>query len=200
MNKSFGKLPVIPLNAGSSYSHPPTPPEIVHLDDAALDVMVDLKQANAFTIGPDAPIPEAAMEMRVCHTHILLVTNKEEYVVGLISSEDILGEKPLKINLERRIKRSDITVRMVMIPQTEIIAINIEELRHAKVSSVIQTLHEMHQHNALVVEVDALTGEQTVRGLFCLHQISKQLGRDVTFDMSEAHTLYELQHGMREKR
>lgn len=192
MPKTFSAIQVIHLNTGSSFAHPQTPPEIVHLDDPALHVMTDLKHANAITIEPDATISEAAMEMRVCHTHLLLVVDNENIVRGLISSEDILGEKPLKITQEKRMRRAEVLVHMVMTPQEEIVAINNEDLNLAKVGNVVKTLHELKQHYALAVEVEQFSGEQTVCGLFSLSQISKQLGFDVTSDISEAQSIIEL--------
>lgn len=198
MAKTYQAIPVISLNAGSHFSHPPTPSDVAHLDDAAINVMNDFNNAHPITIGPDAPIPEAAMEMRVCNTHLLLVIDNDGIVIGLISSEDILGEKPMKITQERRIHRAEILVRMVMTPQAKIAAFDLEELRHAKVGNVIQTLHELNQHYAIVVEVDHLTGKQMVRGLFSLSHISRQVGYDVTFELHEAYTLAELKKDLKE--
>ena len=96
MAKTYQPIPVISLNAGSHFSHPPTPTDVAHLDDPAINVTNDFNTAHPITISPDAPIPEAAMEMRVCSTHLRLVVDSEDIVTGLISSEDILGEKPMK--------------------------------------------------------------------------------------------------------
>lgn len=194
MAKTYSSIPISPLNAGASYAHPPAPAEVAHLEDAAINVMTDFKHANAFTIGPESPLLEATMEMRVCHTHMLFVTDPEQKIIGLITTEDILGEKPLKVSLERQIRRSDILVRMVMTRQPNIVAIDINDLRHAKVGNIVETLHELKQHYALVIETDKTDGKQIVRGLFSLWDISKRVGEDLTYDVSEAHTLSELQH------
>ncbi len=71
-------------------------------------------------------------------------------------------------------------------------------MKQAKIGHIVATLQAVHQHYALVVE-DAGDGKQTVRGFFSLHQISKQLGTDVTFDLSEAHSFYELHKDLGEK-
>jgi predicted transcriptional regulator len=197
MSKTYTTLPVVHLKVGTSFSHPPNQPEIVHLDDPALHVMIDFRQANAIIISPDVSISEAAMEMRVCHTHLLLVTNKDHLVIGLISSEDIMGEKPLKVTRERQIRRDEILVRMVMTRQEQIVAFDNNDVRYSKVGNVVQTLHEAKQHYALVIEIDPVHSKQMVRGLFSLSQISKQLGYDVTSDLSEAHSLAELQRNLR---
>ncbi len=123
---TYHTLPVISLREGSTYSHPPIPPVLLHWDDSALDAMQDLKLANAITIAPTALLPDAEVEMRVCHTHLLLVIDENQQVLGLLSSEHLLGERPLKISQERKVKRAEIPVRAVMNPRERIVAFNIK--------------------------------------------------------------------------
>lgn len=192
--KTYTTLSTIELNANVGYCHPPMLPAITHWDDPAMQVMVDFKYRKAEAIGPDETIDTALTMMKSCSYHALLVVDKEDKVMGLISSEDLLGEKPLKAIQERRIARADISVRMVMVPQQDLIAIDLENLRHAKVGHLVATLHAVKQHYALTVRVDEATQNQTVRGLFSLAQISKQLGVDVVSDVPEAQSIAELHH------
>ena len=194
MEKMFPLLPVITLKSGLSYSHSPYLPEVIHFNDPALHAMFDFKYANVISVYPDAMISEVAMSMRISHTHLLLVIDKENNVIGFISLEDILGEKPLQVTQERKIKRSEILVRMVMTRLENIIAFDYADLIYAKVGNVAQTLNHRKQHYALAVEIDPKTDEQIVRGFFSLSSMSKQLGVDVISGLSEAHSLAELQH------
>lgn len=191
MPKTYQPLPTLHLNAGSPYFHTGDLPEIIHLNDPALSVMLDFKQTKAITIKPSALLHEANIEMKACGVHLLLVVDDEGKVVGLISSEDILGEKPVKITQEKHVSRADVRVRMIMTPQEHILAIDYETLRLAKVAHVIQTLKQAKQHYALVVELDTHR-HQTVRGLFSLSQISKQLDMNVIDDDLLARSLLEL--------
>lgn len=190
----YQALPTIALVASSDYFHRPTPPEVIHLEDPALDALVDFKIMFPVTVSPRTSISAALIDMKVGGVHLLLVTDEKEKVVGLISSEDILGEKPVKIIQERRLSRNDIEVAAIMTPQQKIIAFDRYELRYAKVGDIIETLHKYQQHYALVVEVNTETQQQTVCGLFSSHRLSKQLGQDITSDISSAHSLAELQH------
>ena len=198
-NRKYSLLPIISLDTGTGFIHPPSLPELLYLEDPALSAMQDLKLANAMTIEEESPLTEAELEMRVCHSHLLLVVNKHQQVRGMLGSEDLLGEKPLKIARERKMKRAQIPVRLVMTPREKIIAFSIKELEHAKVGHIVETLHYYHQHYALAIEENKSNQAQLVRGLFSLHLISKQLGKDVTFDLSEAHSLYELKKDLGDK-
>lgn len=173
----FELLPTHPYHP-SPCAHPIELPEVVHIDDPALMVMIDFKQSKPPLISPDAAIDHALNEMKISGVHLMLVINKQEQIIGLISSEDILGEKPITLIQERRISRPEILVKMVMIPANQIIAFDMDDLRHARVGNVVNTLQQMRHHNALVLKTNE-KGQTLVRGLFSTSQISKQLHMDI---------------------
>lgn len=191
MSKTYEILPTITLHTGSTYMHPPALPEVAHLDDPALDFVVDFQTNYAFTIKPSAPVTHALIEMEVLGVHLLLVVDHQDKVVGIISSEHILGEKTIKLIHEKRILRHEVEVQMVMRPQADVIALDYVSLKHAKVGHVINTMRDARQHYALVVELDS-EHKQTVRGMFSLSLLSKQLNSDYISDVSEARTIAEL--------
>lgn len=115
MTKIYTSIPITPLLTGCSFSQPHKLPEVAHLNDPAITIMTDFKIVKPITIFPDAPLSEATMEMKVCNVHMLFVVDKSQKVIGIITSEDLLGEKPLKVSMTRHIKRSEVLVRMVMI-------------------------------------------------------------------------------------
>lgn len=179
MAKIYPPLNSVDLNAGTEYVHSGELPEILHVEDSAFDAMVDFKETKAFTIHQDKPIDEALASMRVCRVHEMVVINDNDTVVGLISSEDILGEKPIKITEEKLIHRSAIKVRLVMTPADEITTIPIEELKIAKIGHVVTTLRSTRQHYALVIEHPTGNHRQRIRGLFSWTHISKQLNMNI---------------------
>ncbi len=195
MSKSYTSLPTMPLADEISFSHPPSLPEIAHLEDSADSVMTDFTNCRPVTIQPAAPLNEAALEMKACNVHMLLVTNKQKKIIGMITTEDLLGEKPLTIAMSRQIKRSEVLVRMIMVKSEHIVTFNYNDLRHAKVGNIVETLHEFKQHYALVVE-SGDDNKQRVRGIFSLWDLSRRVGKDLTYDVSEAHSLAELQHDL----
>lgn len=194
MPKTYQPLSVTSLRSSVTYLHPLEPQEVVHWDDPATQAMVDFKYVKAETIGPDEVIDNVLHVIKKCSFHVLLVVNKEQKILGLVSAEDLLGEKPLKVIEHRRLSRADVSAHMVMLPRQDILTIDIENLRHAKVAHVVQTLRAHKQHYALVVKMDESMGTQVVRGLFSSPLMSKQLGIDVMSDLSEAQSIAELQH------
>jgi len=196
MQKLFHAINTFKLHSHCTYMQPPELPEVTHIHDSAMTVMVDFKYHTPPTISAHKSLEDARIEMQIYHLPILLVSDNDKNVVGIITSEDILGEKPVKISQERRIPRSEIEVEMVMLSFKNIIAVNIEDITHLKVGHVIQTLRETKQHDLLVVKIDPHTGTQKLRGLFSASIMSRQLDRDVTRILSEAESIAELQHDL----
>lgn len=196
MLKSYHPLATLHLANESQLMHPPSPPEVIHQHDSALHVMLDFRYNQPVTVSANMSIDDALHELKNHNTPVLIVIDETGTVSGIITSEDIMGEKPVKLIQEGRMKRADIPVSMVMTPQKEIAAFDIEHLRHAKVGNIIQTLFHLKQHTLLVIKFDEHhTGKQIVRGLFSSSMISKQLGEDITSELSEpAQSLAELQH------
>ena len=195
---TLSKYPLVEtvaLEASSTFSHPEPLPIVTHLDDLALTVMLDFEHFPPSTIYPDELIDNALAHMRTAGEHLQFVIEKKtDIILGLISSADIQGVKPVKISQERRIRRQEVEVKMIMTKQKDTLTFDIENLRHTKVGSIVATLKHHKQHDALVVENCPDTQTQHVRGLFSLSKIGNMLGIDVASLVPETHTLSELQH------
>lgn len=192
MIEEYAALSFIPVQPGTSYVHPPEPPEIVHLDSPALDVMTDFKIVHAITATAEMTIDDALEHMKTSGVRLLLVTGEAEQIVGLITAKDIQGERPIKFVEKARTPRSEISVEMIMTPQESITTFNIISVRNAQVGHIVETLNQLRRQHMLVVEVDEQIQDQVLRGIFSTSQISKQLGRDCTRDLGTAHSLAEM--------
>lgn len=189
----FELLPSLTLQKQNVHLRSQKLPELVHLDDPALAVMTDFSQAAPRTINPEDTMDDALNEMKATGVHLLLVVDKEGCIQGIISSEDILGEKPIQLLQERRISRAQILVKMISAPLEQITAFDIEAIEHARVGNVVNTLKKQHQHYALVVRRIDDSDEHIVRGLFNTSQIGKQLHMDIANSVTKAQSLSELQ-------
>lgn len=174
MEKHYHGLTPVKLNTATDYIHTATLPELVHLDDPALDAMIDFKQIKAITVKTTAPLRHARLEMQACNVHMLLVLNNDDQVAGVITSEDILGNKPIQLSQGMSIARYDIEVRMVMQPCVDVLALSYHEVTQSEIGHIVQTMKDQRQHYALVTE--SLENQPpVVRGLFSLSNIGRQL-------------------------
>jgi signal-transduction protein with cAMP-binding, CBS, and nucleotidyltransferase domain len=122
---------------------------------------------------------------------LLLVVDPDRKVVGLITATDILGEKPMQVIAQRGISRAELVVRDIMTSQERLQALNLEDVRAAKVGHIVATLKAAGRQHAMVIEIDG-AGRQTVRGMFSATRIAQQLG--ITLQTSQvARTFSEIE-------
>jgi CBS-domain-containing membrane protein len=168
-------------------------PELVYLDDPATSVMHDFRHNTPPSTSPEACMEDAINEMKLTHSHLLIVVNEENQASGIITTEDVLGEKPIKLIQERRFERDQVTVKMLMTPLAGIPAFSYQDISHARVGNIVNTLKALHQHYALIIEQQKK--ETLLRGLFNTSQISKQLHTEVASNIAKAESVSELNKG-----
>lgn len=192
MREYFRPLRMTGLTKGARLYRPARRvPERVTLESSALEAMTDLAQFPALTIEPEASIEAAHAKMVGQSVRLLFITDVRDHVLGLITATDLLGEKVVQAMQARAVPMQELRVREIMTPHERLEAINIEDLRGAKVGHVLATLQQAGRQHAIVVEVPEPTfherlaillqpgASQTVRGMFSTTQITRQLGLEV---------------------
>jgi CBS domain-containing protein len=168
---------------GTGYSQPSTF-TLVRAESPALCVMTDLKQVSAATITPDATLAQANQTMISRGVRLLLVVNRDDEVLGLITYRDTQGEKPIQLIQARGGKHSDLQVADLMCPRERIELIDSADVLRAQVGDIVFTLKHTKRQHAVVGEKDPVTGQTRIRGIFSATQIGRQLGAAVqTFDI-----------------
>lgn len=189
----YETLPTTPISPDRTMLRAQQLPELVHVEDPAICVMTDFTQTPPLTIHPEDTMDDAINEMKAAGTHLLLVINEQEHFQGIVSSEDVLGEKPIQIIQEGRIRRDKVLVNMIMVSCSEITALDIAILESARVGHIVNTLSARKQHYALAVSPGVVENTHTIRGMFTTSQISKQLHMDIAHAIAEASSISELQ-------
>ena len=150
----------------------------VQLNSPATEVMTDLRRVSAVTIDRDTSIDEANQTMIARGVRALFVVDQAHQMFGIITSTDILGERPIQFARERGVRRGEVVVRDIMTPADRLEILDFHDVQRARVGDVVATLRLAGRHHALVVEAikGAPNSELTVRGIFSLTQIARQLG------------------------
>jgi len=166
-----------------------TPQLQVQASSPATDVMTDLSRVAAVTIHPRANIDEAQRTMILRGVRSLFVVDEARAVLGIITSNDVLGEKPVEAAQNRGVRHVDVLVSDVMTPAERLEALELQDVLKARVGDIVETLKHAGRQHALVVEsgpARAASATRTVRGLFSLTQIARQLGLapQVTYDVA----------------
>lgn len=161
--------------------------------DPAIIVMTDFKRIMPFTIEATASIDDANSKMKLCGVRLLFVADDKDIVTGLITTNDILGEKPIKYMKEHGGLHSDILVLDLMTRNEDIDAVRIEDVARKSVGDIVETLVACNRNHVLVTEMTQ-AGLQ-VRGLFSRTQVSRQIGEAIT-SSNRANTFAELEHAL----
>jgi CBS-domain-containing membrane protein len=168
-------LPIEPAIGSVRICRPEQGQVHVTEDSSALLVMTDLKRVSAAVVSPQEPMDAAHAYMQQRGVRMLLVVDGGGLLAGIVTATDFLGEKPVALVHDRRLKHADITVADLMTPADRLDAFDMQTIRGARVSQVVASLQQARRHHALVVQTSA-GGEREVRGIFSLSQIARQLG------------------------
>jgi CBS-domain-containing membrane protein len=159
-------------------------PPAVNVDSPALLVMTDLSRVPAATIAADASLDEANHSMLVRGVRLLLVVAETDKIIGMVTTVDVLGEKPVLVAQRRLSKRSDLHVADVMVPVDQMEALSIDDVKRACVGNIVATLKADGRAHALVLG-QAKDGKQSLLGIFSASQIARQLGVQIhTFEIA----------------
>ena len=168
----------------------------VTADSPAIDVMTDLSRVAAVTIDGDATIDDAHQTMIARGVRALFVVEAEEIVRGIITATDTLGERPIQVAEQRGVLHRDVLVRDVMTPSELLEVMALDEVLHARVGDIVASLKLSGRQHALVIEsieADGTAAMRTVRGIFSITQVARQLGLPPQLTHDVARTFAEIE-------
>ncbi len=121
---------------------------------------------------------------------LLIVMDRQDRVAGLITSTESTAKKAPAGGAKPRPPPRRSAGGRHHDPVDRLEAVDFDDLSHARVGHVLETLKSRGRQHALVIE--NVKGKQMVRGLLSLSQLCKQLG--VNVETTEvAHTFIEIE-------
>lgn len=192
----FRLLSLSTLKPHTGYSKPyffsPNPVKAI---SSALEVMTDLRFVPAATVNGTLDIGTATQKMIARGVRSLLVVDEAEDVTGLVTARDLMGSRSLGIMTASNLEPGDVRVHHVMTPADHIEVIPLDDVLHARVGDIIETLKHSGRQHAMVIEEDTFSGKATIRGIFSASQIARQLG--IVLQGSDlSHAFAELERAM----
>ena len=151
----------------------------VTLESPALDVMTDLTQVKAATIGPGQTLHQAEQTMIYQGVRMLFVVSEMPALEGLITSTDLRGERQMSLVHSRHLRFDEMRVADVMTELSMLDAIEFERMAGARVGNLIATLKRVGRNHLLVVQGASASTPQRIRGVVSRAQIERQLGAPI---------------------
>ena len=151
-----------------------------------MEVMTDLRFVPAATIQAEVDIETATQKMIVRSVRSLLVVDGADDVIGILTARDLLGKRPMDVMDSFQLDLSKVKVLHVMTAAADIEVIPLNDILHARVGNIVETLKNSGRQHAMVVEEDVFSGKAMIRGIFSASQIARQLGIGVPMnDLSQ---------------
>ena len=148
----------------------------VTLESTALDVMTDLTLVKAATTAPSTSLRQAEQMMIYLGVRMLFVVTDMPSIEGLITTTDLHGERQMRLVHERNLRYDELCVSDVMTGLSMLEAVDLEQMKAARVADVIATLKVFGRNHMLVVERASGRADRRVRGVISRAQIERQLG------------------------
>jgi CBS-domain-containing membrane protein len=195
----FKPLTLTTLSAYTGYSKPyffsPNPVKVLSF---AMEVMTDLRFVPAATIQSEVDIETATQKMIARSVRLLLVVDSADDVIGILTARDLMGKRPLEVMDSLQVGASEVKVLQVMTAAADIEVIPLNDILHARVGDIVETLKNSGRQHAMVVEEDVFSGKAMIRGIFSASQIARQLGIGVPVnDLSQ--TFSEIERAIAEQ-
>lgn len=175
----FKALPQVAVCKGGCFVGGALNPVSVSARSPAIDVMTDLARMPPATIDPHSSLHQANQAMILRGVRLLLVTENTGRISGVVTSRDLLGEKPVRVAQARHARRDELEVRDVMTQLEDMEAIDMADVARSQVGHIVSTLKACGRQHTLVVERDG-AGQQVLRGIFSVSQIARQLGVELS--------------------
>lgn len=175
MNSVFSALPVQDLARTAAIT---TAKPLSHIgsDDSAVHLLTDFAEQKVPSLSSDMPVSEARLWMKLADTPLKLVENQVGDCLGIITIEDVNGEKPMMLANRQGVALKDLRVRDIMRPLSELPAIHYRDLRAATVGDLVSTFREVHEEYLLVLDDDRQHPSQTyLRGLVRARELVQRL-------------------------
>ena len=143
--------------------------------DPAILAVTDFTREHPVTIDPERQIDDALDDMIRMGVRALLVA-KDQRIVGLITSYDIQGERPLQfLQSSTYSHHRDIRVAHIMTPWHVLTALNWETLQTMRAGDLLQVLDHAGLTHIIVVEGDRIGSSCVVRALVSRARLVRQL-------------------------
>src|SRR5438270_13826218 len=144
-------------------------------DDPALLVVTDFTREHPVTIDPERQIDDALDDMIRMGVRALLVV-RDQRIVGLVTSYDIQGERPLQfLQSSTYSHHRDIRVAHVMTPWNALTSINWETLETMRAGDLLQVLEHAGLTHLIAVQADRTGSSCVVRALVSRARLIRQL-------------------------
>jgi CBS domain-containing protein len=149
--------------------------QLLDPSDPAIHAITDFTRELPVTVDEERQIDDALHDMIHLGVRAMLVV-REQRIVGLITSYDIQGERPLQfLQTSTYTRHQEIRVGHIMTPWDKLLAVDWESIQAARAGDLLQVLEEAGITHLLVIEAGKKNTPPMVRALVSRARLARQL-------------------------
>ena len=170
LNDHFRPLPLAPLATVPSL---PKVQQTAGLNDDALMLFTDLRNSSIVMASHQDGLDQTLHVMKRAGVRMVFVTGVHGELMGLVTADDLLGERPVMRALAEHVRHEELALEHVMTPVAVWQVVTMAQLVGARVGHIVATLREHGLRYLLVTEV--VEGVTSLRGLFSARRVELAL-------------------------
>ena len=173
--KSGSLVPAANFNEGVLPRRSISDGQFLDPGDPAIHAITDFTREHPATVDEERQIDGALEDMIRLGVRALLVV-REQRIVGLITSYDIQGERPLQfLQSSTYTRHQDIRVGHIMTPWDKLLAVDWESVQSVRAGDLLHILEEAEMTHLLVIERSKRNASPIVRALVSRARLARQL-------------------------
>lgn len=149
--------------------------ETITLDSLAYEVLTDFNIARPLMIEQSTALVTAKELMTRAHVHLQIVIDHEENFKGVITFSDLCSVKVMQAKERTGLGMTDLCVADVMTNKDALHGINMQQLSHATIGTILATMKVIGKQHLLVLDSE----QNCIRGILSSSDIARALHESV---------------------
>ncbi|MGC4061366.1 MAG: CBS domain-containing protein [Aquabacterium sp.] len=149
--------------------------------DSALSLLTDLHHSACVVASQHDGLEQTLHLMLRAGVRMVFVAGADGELVGMVTADDIQGERPVQRASSHRIPHHELTLGDVMIPVSRWDVVELSQVRTARLGDIAATMHEHGLRYLLVVQPKE--GRSTLRGLFSARRLEMAMNTTIEHDL-----------------
>jgi hypothetical protein len=149
--------------------------------DPALSLLTDLQHSACIVASHRDDLERTLHLMRRANVRMVFVSGADGQLVGMVTAEDIQGERPVVRASSHMVRHGELTLADVMHPVSHWDTVDMAQVRTARLGDVAATMHEHGLRYLLVTQHK--DGATVLRGLFSAHRLEMALNTTIEPDL-----------------
>ncbi|MEK8087313.1 CBS domain-containing protein [Aquabacterium sp. A3] len=172
-----------PLSLSSLAVAPSLPDTQRHArpEDPALSLLTDLCHSACVVAGHRDRLDQTLHLMMRAGVRMVFVAGADGALVGMVTAEDLQGERPVVRASSHHVPHSELTVSDVMVPLHRWPTVDLGRVRTARLGEIAATMHEHGLRYLLVTQTKH--GQTTLRGLFSASRLERAMQTVIDSDL-----------------